>query len=66
MRKLDYVWAGFMVKRKSNLETYKTENFGLEITVCKKKRCILFYHLPPNFAKTKFFDNIFLRQLTRP
>ena len=58
--------GGFHGEKKIKFGTYKTENFCLEITVCKKKKCILFYYLPPNFAKTKFFDNIFLRQSTRP
>ena len=36
----------------------KAETICVEITIDKKKWCILFAYCPPNFSKTKFFEEI--------
>ena len=36
----------------------KTETICIEITIAKKKWCILFAYLSPNFLKTLFFEEI--------
>ena len=36
----------------------KVETICIEITIAKKKWCILFAYCPPNFSKTEFFEEI--------
>ena len=52
--KLIYLREGFIAKRSPKLETEKTETICIEITIAKKKWCILFAYCTPNFLKTKF------------
>ena len=46
------------MKRIPKFETKKAENICIEITIAKKKWCILFAYRPPNFSKTEFFEEI--------
>ena len=36
------------------------ETICIEITIAKKKWCILFAYRPPNFSKTEFFEEIYV------
>ena len=56
--KLVYLREGFIVKRIPKFETEKVETICIEITIAKKKRCILFPYRLPNFSKTEFFEEI--------
>ena len=41
-----------------NFETKTAETMCLDLTIVKKKWCILFVYLPPNTDKDKFFDKV--------
>ena len=41
-----------------NFEMKNAETICLELTIVKKKWCILFAYLPPNTDKEEFFDEI--------
>ena len=56
--KLAYLREGFIAKRIPKFETEKAETIWIEITIAKKKWCILFAYRPPNFSKTEFFEEI--------
>ena len=56
--KLVYLWEGFLAERIPKFETEKAETICIEITIAKKKWCILFAYRPPNFSKTEFFEEI--------
>ena len=53
-----YLREGFIAKRIPKLETKKAETICFKITIAKKKWCISFAYRPPNFSKTKFFEEI--------
>ena len=53
--KLVYLREGFIVKRIPKLETGKAKTICIEITIAKKKWCILFAYRPSNFSKTESF-----------
>ena len=55
---LVYLREGFLAKRIPKFETEKAETIYIEITIAKKKWCILFAYRPPNFSKTEFFEEI--------
>ena len=56
--KLVYLGEGFIAKRIPKFETDKAEIICIEITIVKKKWCILFTYRPPNLSKTEFFVEI--------
>ena len=49
---------GFIAKQVKNFETKNAETICLELTIVKKKWCILFAYRPPNTDKEEFFDEI--------
>ena len=55
--KLVYLREGFVAKRIPKFETKKAKTICIEITIAKKKWCILFAYRPPNFSKTEFFED---------
>ena len=57
--KLVYLREGFIAKRIIKKKK-KTENFYIEITIAKKRWCILFAQRPPNFSKTEFFEETYV------
>ena len=58
--KLVNLWGSFIAKRITKFETKKAGTISIEFTIAKKKWCILFAHLPPNFSKTEFFEEIYV------
>ena len=56
--KLVYLRECFIAKRIPKFETEKAETICIEITIAKKKWCILFAYRLPNFSKTEFFEKI--------
>ena len=56
--KLVYLRKIFIAKRIQRFETEKAGTICIEITIAKKKWCILFAYRPPNFSKTEFFEEI--------
>ena len=46
------------MKRIPKFEAKKADTICIEITITKKKWCILFAYRPPNFSKTEFFEKI--------
>ena len=48
----------FIAKQMKNFETKNAETIYLELTIVKKKWCILFAYRPPNTDKEEFFDEI--------
>ena len=55
---LVYLREGFIAHRIPKFETKKAETICVEITIAKKKWCILFSYRPPNFSITEFFEKI--------
>ena len=49
---------GFIAKQMKNFETKNAETIYLELTIVKKKWCILFAYRPPNTDKEELFDEI--------
>ena len=49
---------GFIAKQVKNFETKNAGTICLELTIVKKKWCILFAYRPPNTDKEEFFDEI--------
>ena len=49
---------GFIAKQMKNFETKNAKTIWLELTIVKKKWCILFAYRPPNTDKEEFFDEI--------
>ena len=56
--KIVYVREGLFSKRLKNLESKNTETICIEVTISKKKWCILFGYRPPNLEKKSFFEEI--------
>ena len=53
-----FVREGFIAKQMKNFETKNAGTICLELTIVKKKWCILFAYRPPNTDKEEFFDEI--------
>ena len=53
-----FVREGFIMKQMKNFETKNAETICLEITIVKKRWCILFAYRLPNTDKEEFFDEI--------
>ena len=49
---------GIVAKRLSHCESPSIESICLELTISKRKWCILFEYRPPNFNKGEFFKEI--------
>ena len=49
---------GFIVKETKNFETKNTETICLELTIVKRKWCILFAYRPTNTDNKEIFDEI--------
>ena len=58
--KLVYLQEGFIAKRIPKFKTKKAETICTEITIAKKKWCILFAYRSANFSKTEFFEEIYV------
>ena len=56
--KIVYVRKGLFSKRLKNLESKNTETICIEVTISKKKWCILFAYRPSNLEKKSFFEEI--------
>ena len=56
--KIVYVRQGLITKRLKCFESKNTETICIELTISKKKWCILFAYRPPNFEKKSFFEDI--------
>ena len=50
----------FIARRIPKFEMKKAKTICIEITIAKKKWCILFAYRPPTFSKTEFFEEIFV------
>ena len=53
--KMGFVREGFIAKQMKNFETKNAETICLELTIVKKKWCILFAYRPPSTVKEFFF-----------
>ena len=53
-----FVREDFITKQMKNFERKKAEFICLELTIVKKKWCILFAYLPSSTDKEQFFDKI--------
>ena len=51
-------FRGFIAKQVKNFETKNAETICLELTIVKKKWCILFAYCPPNTDKEEFFNEV--------
>ena len=57
--KLVYLQEGFIPKKNTRTgNRKKPETICIEITIAKKKWCILFTNCPPNFSKTEFLEEV--------
>ena len=56
--KLVYVKQGIIAKRLEHLETEICETICIELTISKKKWCILFAYRPPKQNKVLFFEEL--------
>ena len=56
--KIVYIREGLISKRIKNFESKIIETICIEITISKKKWCILFAYRPPNFDKQSFFKEL--------
>ena len=56
--KIVYVKQGLISKRLKSFESKNIETICIELTISKKKWCILFAYRPPNFDKKSFFGEI--------
>ena len=56
--KIVYVREGIVAKRLSHCESPSIESICIELTISKRKWCVLFAYRPPNFSKRKFFRQI--------
>ena len=56
--KIVYVRQGLISKRLKSFESKNIETICIELTISKKKWCILFAYRPPNFEKKSFFEEI--------
>ena len=54
--KIVYVRQGLISKRLKSFESKNIEAICIELTISKKKWCILFAYRPPNFEKKSFFE----------
>ena len=53
-----FIKEGFIAKQMKNFETINAETICLELTINKRKWCILFAYPPPNTNKDDFFFEI--------
>ena len=53
-----FIKEGFIAKQMKKFETINAENICLELTINKRKWCILFAYRPPNTNKDDFFSEI--------
>ena len=53
-----FIKEGFIAKQMENFETINAETICLELTINKRKWCILFAYRPPNTNKDDFFSEI--------
>ena len=56
--KMVFIKEGFIAKQIKNFETISAETICLELTINKRKWCILFAYRPPNTNKDDFFSEI--------
>ena len=56
--KIVYMRKGLFSKRLKNLESKNTETICIEVTISKKKWCVLFAYRPPNLEKKSFFEEM--------
>ena len=56
--KLVFVKNGLIAKRVKDLETIVSETICIELTITKKKWCILFAYKPPKQSNASFFQEI--------
>ena len=56
--KIIFVREGIVAKRFPNCESPSVESIWIEVTIFKRKWCILFAYRPPNFNKGEFFKEI--------
>ena len=56
--KMVFIKEGFIAKQMKNFETINAETICLELTINKRKWCILFAYRPPNTNKDDFFSEI--------
>ena len=56
--KIVYIRQGLISKRLSKFESKGIETICIELTISKKKWCILFAYRPPNLDKNTFFSEI--------
>ena len=56
--KLVFVKSGLIAKRVKDLETIVSETICIELTITKKKWCILFAYKPPKQNNASFFQEI--------
>ena len=54
--KMVFIKEGFVAKQMKNFETINAETICLELTINKRKWCILFAYRPPNTNKDDFFS----------
>ena len=54
--KIVYMRQGLISKRLKSFESKNIETICIELTISKKKWCILFAYRPPNFEKKSFFE----------
>ena len=52
--KIVYVREGFIAKRLANLERNTSETICIEVTISKKKWCIIFFYRPPHSNNKKY------------
>ena len=56
--KVVFVLKDIAAKRLSHCESTDIESFCIELTISKRKWCILFAYRPPNFSKGELFKEI--------
>ena len=56
--KIVFVRKGIFANRLPHCESPNIESIRIELTISKRKWCILFAYRPPNFNKGEFFNEI--------
>ena len=56
--KIVFVKEGLIAKRLKEIETKSSETIAIELTISKKKCCILFAYRPPKQSKEAFFQEM--------
>ena len=58
--KMVFIKEGFIAKQMKNFETINAETICLELTINKRRWCILFAYRPPKTTKGDFFSEIYI------